>query len=160
MVVAPGRAHLHIIEIHYTLTVFWLRDKLYRDTAPVHTTNFVTGDKFMAPIKLVPPTFGTGHGATRVMLIKICTRTAKSAPPIFGAGHGIPSLTDCAGRQACTPAAHYVRAGRGVTAFWLKYQDPARMLRRVTNHRDRLAPSLKLPARQFFNARPSILPGR
>jgi hypothetical protein len=32
----------------------------------------------------------------------------------------------------CTPAAHSVRAGRGVTAYWLKYQDPARMLRRVT----------------------------
>jgi len=32
----------------------------------------------------------------------------------------------------CTPAAHYARAGRGVTAFWLKYHDPARMLRRVT----------------------------
>jgi len=32
----------------------------------------------------------------------------------------------------CTPAAHYARAGRGVIAFWLKYLDPARMLRRVT----------------------------
>ena len=33
---------------------FWLRDNLYRDTAPVPATNFVTGDKFAAPIKLVP----------------------------------------------------------------------------------------------------------
>jgi hypothetical protein len=38
------------------------------------------------------------------MLNKICTMTAKSAP-----------------YPPCT-----------VTAFWLKYQDPARMLRRVT----------------------------
>jgi len=32
----------------------------------------------------------------------------------------------------CTPAAHCARAGRGVTAFWLKYQDRDRVLRRVT----------------------------
>jgi hypothetical protein len=37
-----------------TMTNFWLRDSLYRDTAPVPSTNFVTGDKFAAPIKLVP----------------------------------------------------------------------------------------------------------
>ena len=37
----------------YTLTIFRLRDNLYRDTAPVPATNFVTGDKFVAPIKLV-----------------------------------------------------------------------------------------------------------
>src|SRR4030042_866637 len=42
--------------------------------------------------------------ATLVMLSKICTRTAKRAP-----------------YPPCT-----------VTAFWLKYQDRARMLRRVT----------------------------
>ena len=42
--------------------------------------------------------------ATLVMLNKICTMTAKSAP-----------------YPPCT-----------VTAFWLKYQDPARLLRRVT----------------------------
>jgi hypothetical protein len=49
------------------------------------------------------------------MLNQLCTWMAKSAP-----------------YPPCTPAAHYARAGRGVTAFWLKYQDPARMLRRVT----------------------------
>jgi hypothetical protein len=49
------------------------------------------------------------------MLNKICTRTAKSAP-----------------YPPCTPAAHYARAGRSVTAFWLKYQVPARMQHRVT----------------------------
>ena len=38
----------------YTLTNYWLRDSLYRDTAPVPATNFVTGDKFATPIKLVP----------------------------------------------------------------------------------------------------------
>src|SRR4030042_28148 len=37
-----------------TLTNFWLRDNLYRDTAQVPATIFVTGDKFAAPIKLVP----------------------------------------------------------------------------------------------------------
>jgi len=36
------------------MTQSWLRDKLQRDTAPVSATNFVTGDKFAVPIKLVP----------------------------------------------------------------------------------------------------------
>ncbi len=54
MVLAPGHAHPPAIKSQFTLTVFWLRDKLYRDTAPVPATNFVTGDKFAAPIKLVP----------------------------------------------------------------------------------------------------------
>jgi hypothetical protein len=79
-----------------TLTNFWLRDNLYRDTAPVPAINFVTGDKFAAPITIVPR-----HTQCS---IKFCTRTAKSAP-----------------YPPCT-----------VTTSWLKYQDPARMLRRVT----------------------------
>ena len=54
MISAPGFPHLHTIKIQYTLTDFWLRDNLYPDTAPVPATNFVTGDKFAAPIKLVP----------------------------------------------------------------------------------------------------------
>ena len=33
---------------------FRLRDSLYRDTAPVPATSFATGDKFAAPISLVP----------------------------------------------------------------------------------------------------------
>jgi hypothetical protein len=37
-----------------TVTAFWLRDSLYRDTAPVHSPKFVTGDKFAASINLVP----------------------------------------------------------------------------------------------------------
>jgi len=37
-----------------------------------------------------------------------------------------------------------------VTAFWLKYQDPDRMLSRVPCNPCRLDPSLKLPARQFL----------
>lgn len=53
MVHAPGHAHLLAIKIQYTLTVCWLRSALYRDTAPVPATNFVTGDKFIAPIKIV-----------------------------------------------------------------------------------------------------------
>ena len=39
--------------------------------------------------------------ATRVMLNNICAMTAKSAP-----------------YPPCNPAAHYARAGRGVTVFW------------------------------------------
>jgi len=54
MVSAPGFPHLHAIKIQYTLTVFLLRDKLYPDTAPVPSQNFVTGDKLAAPINLVP----------------------------------------------------------------------------------------------------------
>ncbi len=54
MVVAPGYAHLPAIKIHYTLTVFWLRSTLYRDTALVPAANSVTRDNFAAPIKLVP----------------------------------------------------------------------------------------------------------
>ena len=58
-----------------TLTNLWLRDSLYRDTAPVPAANFVTGDKFAAPIKIVPPLLicKSGAGATRVMLNKICS---------------------------------------------------------------------------------------
>ena len=51
---APGHAHLLTIKIQYTLTVFWLRSTLYRDTAPVLPTKFVTGDKFMSPINIAP----------------------------------------------------------------------------------------------------------
>jgi len=54
MVLAPGHAHLLAIKTQYTLTVFCLRSALYRDTAQVPATNFVTEDKFAAPIKLVP----------------------------------------------------------------------------------------------------------
>ena len=70
MVHAPGHAHLLAIIIQYTLTVFWLRSALYRDTAPVPATNFVTGDKYAAPIKLCT--------ATAPELNKICTMTAKT----------------------------------------------------------------------------------
>ncbi len=63
-------------------------------------------------------------GATRVMLNKICTMTAKSAPPSRYARRGTAY-------PPCTPAAHCVRAGRGVIRQLaeLKYQDPTRMLR-------------------------------
>jgi hypothetical protein len=37
-----------------TLTIFWLRDSLYRDTAPVLPTKFVTENKFVASTKLAP----------------------------------------------------------------------------------------------------------
>jgi hypothetical protein len=54
MVSAPGHAHLLAIKFQYTLTDFLLRDSLYPDTAPVPSPTFVTGDEFVAPIKLVP----------------------------------------------------------------------------------------------------------
>jgi len=54
MVLAPGYAHLLAIQFQYTLTVFWLRSALNRDTAPVLPTSFVTGDKFATLIKIVP----------------------------------------------------------------------------------------------------------
>ena len=125
------------------MTVLWLRPNLYRDTAKVPLTNILYRDSILTSIKLVPPLllYKSGAGATRVMFNKICTMTAKSAPPspLSSVGAGIPSL----GRRSlgegvpCTPAAHYARAGRGVTAFWLKYQVPiaigtARLLHRVT----------------------------
>jgi hypothetical protein len=59
------------------------------------------------------------------MLTKLSTWMVKSAPPSRSARRGTAY-------PPCTPAAHCARAGRGVTAFWLKYQDPARCLRRVT----------------------------
>ena len=37
-----------------TVTVFWLRSNLYRDTAPVLLTKILYRDSFLAPIKLVP----------------------------------------------------------------------------------------------------------
>ena len=93
------------------VTDFWLRDKLYRDTAPVPLTNILYLDILPAPIKLVPPLllYKSGAGATRVMLNKICTRMAKTTP-----------------YPPCTVT---LRSAQG---FWLKYRDPARCSRRVT----------------------------
>jgi hypothetical protein len=87
MVAAPGHAHLPARKIRYTLTVFWLRSALYRYTAPVSGTNFVTGAKFAASINFVPR-----HCASA--LNQICNRTSKSAPPrsLRYCGSGSPSL--------------------------------------------------------------------
>jgi hypothetical protein len=94
-----------------TLTTSWLRDNLYRDTAPVPATNFVTGDnpdsyRDAAPTKLCT--------AIAPALNKICTMTAKTTP-----------------YPPCTVT---LRSAQG---FWLKYQVPiaigtARCLSRVT----------------------------
>jgi len=70
MVLEPGHAPLLTIKFQCTLTVFWLRSTLYRDTAPVPPTKYVTGDKFAAPIKLCT--------ATLVKLNKLCTWMAKT----------------------------------------------------------------------------------
>jgi hypothetical protein len=96
MVSAPGFPHLHVIKIQYTLTDFWLRDKLYTDTAPVPSPTFVTGDKLAVPFKLVP--------GSRQHAIKFVPGLQKHVP-----------YPPCTG-----------------TTLWLKYLDPARMLRRVT----------------------------
>jgi len=37
-----------------TLTAFWFRDSLYRDTAPVPPISILYRVSFLAPIKLVP----------------------------------------------------------------------------------------------------------
>ena len=97
-----------------------------RTRASARNKNSVYLDSYLASINFVPPISLRSYGAQRDTCIvhKVCTRTAKTA-------RYSPCLP-AAVRQACTPAAHYARAGRGVTAFWLKYQDRARMLRRVT----------------------------
>jgi hypothetical protein len=95
MYVAPGHAHLPTIKILHL-------------------------DKLLAPRQFVPRHCASARNqlcnrgqirgsdkpcnATRVMVTKLCTMTAKSAP-----------------YPPCT-----------VTASWLKYQDSARCLRRVT----------------------------
>jgi hypothetical protein len=89
-----------------TLTTSWLRDNLYRDTAPVPATNFVTGDnpdsyRDAAPTKLCT--------AIAPALNKICTMTAKTTP-----------------YPPCTVT---LRSAQG---FWLKQQDITLCLRRVT----------------------------
>jgi len=55
-----------------TVTVFWLRSKLYRDPAPVPPTKILYRDSLPAPDKTCT--------ATRVMLNKTCTRMAKTTP--------------------------------------------------------------------------------
>jgi hypothetical protein len=79
-----------------TVINFWLRDNLYRDTAPVPSARFVTGDKFVAPRQFVP--------RSRQNAIKFVPRRQKHVP-----------YPPCTG-----------------TVSRLKYQDSARMLRRVT----------------------------
>jgi hypothetical protein len=93
MVIAPGHptslryvgqsAHLHAIKIQYTLTVFWLRSTLYRDTAPVFIYQ-ISGTKTTSrsPIKFVLRPrqhvikFVPGPPSPRLRRAK----TAKSAP--------------------------------------------------------------------------------
>ena len=78
------------------MTVFWLRDSLYRDTAPVPLTKIQYRDCLLAPIKLVPR-------------------------------HAYRSIKFIPGRQKHAPYPPCT-----VTVFWLKYQDPTRCLRRLT----------------------------
>jgi hypothetical protein len=91
-----------------TVTNNWLRDSLYRDTAPVHIYQLSATVTNSWPLSWLCT-------ATRLMLNLICTRTAKTTP-----------------YSPRTPATRFARAGRGVTAYWLKYHDSGRMLRRVT----------------------------
>ena len=55
-----------------TLTNFWLRDKLYRDTAPLPFSNFIYCDYFSAVYYTCTATAPTHN--------KTCTWTAKSTP--------------------------------------------------------------------------------
>jgi hypothetical protein len=64
MVMAPGYAYLLAIKIQYYVTVFWLRDSLYRDTAPMPPTKILYRDSSLAPIKLVPQ-----HAYLRLKLV-------------------------------------------------------------------------------------------
>jgi hypothetical protein len=90
-----------------TLTNFWFRSKF--------VTRHCTAVIFQTPVYLDNyPALNRHCNATRVMLTKFCTWTAKSALP-----------------------SHYARRDTAyppctVTTSRLKYQDSARMLRRVT----------------------------
>ncbi len=54
------------------MTIFCLRDNLYRDAAPVPFTSFIYREKF--------PAIYQACTATALVFYKICTMTAKSAP--------------------------------------------------------------------------------
>jgi len=54
------------------MTIFWLRDKLHRDTAPVPFPIFIYRDYFLAVYQTCT--------ATAPVCNKICTMTAKSTP--------------------------------------------------------------------------------
>ena len=54
------------------MTIFCLRDKLYRDAAPVPFTSFIYREKY--------PAIYQTYTATAPALNRICTMTAKSAP--------------------------------------------------------------------------------
>jgi len=73
------------------------------------------------------------------MINQLCAWTAKLAPPSRFARRGTAY-------PPCTPAAPFVRAGRGVTAYRLKYQDPDRMLRRVIQPPHIAGPLCKIEA--------------
>jgi len=133
-------------------------------TGPLPAKKILYRDSVPAPTKFVPPLLQikSGAGATHVMLNKICTMPTfakasageegkKCAPAFASLQRGRLPLPGCLRQsgKACT-----------VTAFRLKYQDPAWCCRRVTVQRGRLATSLEQPTGLFLNARASILPGR
>jgi hypothetical protein len=65
-----------------TVTDFWLRPTLYRDTAPVLAISFVTGDipiaiGIAAPIELVPR---SGSNSTKLAAMNAKTRAITSLP--------------------------------------------------------------------------------
>jgi hypothetical protein len=95
MVLAPGHAHVYAIRILHRDSFLAPRQFVPRHCSSAHNKNPVPG-QFTGSDQTCT--------ATRVMIYKTCTRTAKTAP-----------------YPPCT-----------VTAFWLKYQDRDRMLRRVT----------------------------
>jgi hypothetical protein len=71
-----------------TVINFYLRDSLYRDTAPVPVNSFVTGDKFVAPIKLVPR-----HALCSIKFVPGRQKVRHTLPACRQAGlHRDPSL--------------------------------------------------------------------
>jgi hypothetical protein len=86
-----------------TVTNFWLRDSLYRDTALVHLISTVYGDYTIGRLK--PCT------ATLVMLNNICAMTAKTTPwPLLHRDHFLTKVTTPAGAASANTTYLYCRA--------------------------------------------------
>jgi len=65
------------------MTIFWLRDKLHRDTAPVPSSNFIYLEKHSAIYQTCTPDDASHvrtFGATAPAFNKTCAWMAKSTP--------------------------------------------------------------------------------
>ncbi len=146
-----------------TVTVFWLRDSLYCDIAPVPSQNFVTGDnpdryRDAAPIKLVPMTLA--YDSVRAGL-----DGKNHATPSFGRrslGEGVP-CTVTAFTPSRLKSLWRVKLAKvpGPCPDASSGSTPTLQAGPVKyGHREGLcyftglAPSLKLPTGHFLNGRP------